>query len=245
MKIEKVVAVGFNDTDLSNVVPENGKFVSVPYDYSDAHVADVMNAIIGKSTKRTTTRKTTTPRSKTTSRKRSTRPPASTSPVPEMKEPHCVFAGDLLNFGSDTEFYEKEKQFIIDIGKNIFGKASNTKAGMWVYGYTSGPRGLKSTFENMTRNVDDFVRDVNAKMKYEALDKPNLTNKQEDTTGFSKLNPTKNAKLDIVVVVSLRGLDLSDIVVEPQGVAIKVSNDFNEQDVDHVVDTIWRPFKLI
>lgn len=46
-----------------------------------------------------------------------------------------------------------------------------------MYGYTSGPRGLKSTFENMKRNVDDFVKDVNMKMKYEALDKPNLTNK--------------------------------------------------------------------
>ncbi|KAL6736470.1 hypothetical protein Aduo_006820 [Ancylostoma duodenale] len=273
MKLEKVVAVGFNDTDLSNVIPENGKSVSVPFDYGDAHVADVMNAIIGRSTKRTTTRRTTTRRTttaktKTTSNKSSTKAPASTSPVPEMHEPHCVFAGDLLNFGNDTDFYEKEKQFIINIGSSIFEKASSTKAGMWVYGYTSGPRGLKSTFENMTRSIDDFVRDVNAKMKYEALDKPNLTNKGvianlnnasdknrnanclvlfsgiDDTTGFSKLNPTRYAKLDIVVVVSLRGLDLSDIVVEPQGVAIKVSNDFTEQDVEHVVDTIWEPFKL-
>ncbi|EYC06846.1 hypothetical protein Y032_0073g734 [Ancylostoma ceylanicum] len=104
-------------------------------------------------------------------------------------------------------------------------------------------------------------------MKYEALEKPNLTNKQtianlnnasdknrnanclvlfsgiEDTTGFSKLNLTKNAKLDRVVVVSLRGLDLSDIVVEPKGVAIKVSNDFTDEDVAHVVETIWSAFK--
>ncbi|EYC06845.1 hypothetical protein Y032_0073g734 [Ancylostoma ceylanicum] len=261
-KLERIVAVGFNDTDLSNVIPENGKSVSVPIDYADAHVTAVLNAIIGKSTKRTTTAKT-----KTTPKKRSTKPRTSTTPVPDKNEPHCVFAGDLLNFGNDTDFYEKEKQFIIDIGTSIFEKASSTKAGMWVYGYTSGPRGLKSTFENMTRNVDDFVEDVNKKMKYEALEKPNLTNKQtianlnnasdknrnanclvlfsgiEDTTGFSKLNLTKNAKLDRVVVVSLRGLDLSDIVVEPKGVAIKVSNDFTDEDVAHVVETIWSAFK--
>ncbi|KAK6739140.1 hypothetical protein RB195_020919 [Necator americanus] len=262
MNIDRIVAIGFNSTDLSYITAKNAVALSIPYEYNSAHVDAVIKAI------KITTKKTSKVNSPASPRRQTTRRQISTREVPDINEPHCVYAGDLLNFGNDTILYEKERDFIIKIGKKIFESGTRSRAGFWTYGYTSGPRGVKSTFENMVENVDDFISDVNKKMKYEAVEKPNLTTKGaianlnnasdgnrnanclvfftgiEDPTGLSKLNPSKNVKLDRIVAVSLKGSDLSNIVVKPKGTAVNVSSDFTDEDVKNVVDAIRITFNV-
>ncbi|RCN51830.1 hypothetical protein ANCCAN_01918, partial [Ancylostoma caninum] len=44
-QLDRVVAVGFNDTDLSGIVPYNGVAVPVPFSYKGKHISDVVSAI--------------------------------------------------------------------------------------------------------------------------------------------------------------------------------------------------------
>ncbi|EYB92508.1 hypothetical protein Y032_0193g1400 [Ancylostoma ceylanicum] len=55
MHLKRIVAVGFNGTDLTKVVPPGGVAVSVKYDYADEDVENVMDAIFGRKVVSTTT----------------------------------------------------------------------------------------------------------------------------------------------------------------------------------------------
>ncbi|KAK6738437.1 hypothetical protein RB195_020506 [Necator americanus] len=181
----------------------------------------------------------------------------------------CLFAGDLLNFGSEQEAYEKEKKFMIEVGRRLFSTTKNAKAVSWAYGYTSGPKGLKTTFTTMKDSFAGFVEDVMTKMKYEDLEKPNLTNsgaisnlntasdKEKNAnclvffSGLKsannlrktlKLNPKGMNNFKRVVAVSLNGADLGTLVVPPKGEAVTVTDHYSEKDVSKVVDKILAVF---
>ncbi|KIH53741.1 hypothetical protein ANCDUO_16120 [Ancylostoma duodenale] len=82
MNLKRIVAVGFNSTDLKKVVPPGGVAVSVRYDYVDEDVENVMDAIFGSKTTSeptTTEQPTTTSTIETTSEPTTTEQPTTTS----------------------------------------------------------------------------------------------------------------------------------------------------------------------
>ncbi|ETN86354.1 hypothetical protein NECAME_16383 [Necator americanus] len=186
------------------------------------------------------------------------------SPVPMKSNVHCLFAGDLLNFDRNTTAYEREKELITNIGKKLFETTANATGVVWAYGYTTGPAGLKTTFTAMKDNFVDFKNDVDTKMKYEAIEKPNLNNAaainnlndasdrnknanclvffsgMKKAKGMDKLDPGKkgNNEFKKVVVVSISGADLRTIINPPRGAAVTVSRKFSEEDVRNVMEKI-------
>ncbi|RCN30713.1 hypothetical protein ANCCAN_23518 [Ancylostoma caninum] len=63
-----------------------------------------------------------------------------------------------------------------------------------------------------------------------------------NASGLTTLNPLKKVNLTRIVAVSLRGIDLSSIVVPPKGVAVKASVDFTEEDISVIVDAVVKGF---
>ncbi|KHJ90747.1 hypothetical protein OESDEN_09399 [Oesophagostomum dentatum] len=118
----------------------------------------------------------------------------------------------------------------------------------------------------MHDNLVDFEASVNAKMLLQgqnpqiwrndqpvryvnaAEDKDHLANcvvflsavEQQKLHEFQgvKLNVTMKANISRVVAVSLRSLDLSGIVIPPDGKAVKVSTDYTTEDVKRVTRAI-------
>ncbi|KHJ95418.1 hypothetical protein OESDEN_04633 [Oesophagostomum dentatum] len=122
-QLKRIVAVGFNKTDLIEVVGERGVSVSVPISFKTADIESVVNAILGRYIP--TRRPSTTP------------VPSSTMPREVLK---CLFVGDLYNYGKDVDKYANEIRFVDSIGRDYFGlEEAKATAGLWAYGYTTFP----------------------------------------------------------------------------------------------------------
>ncbi|RCN33727.1 hypothetical protein ANCCAN_20430 [Ancylostoma caninum] len=144
---------------------------------------------------------------------------------------HCVFAGDLQNFGNNKVQYESERDFMAEIGKSLFQTTSNSTAGLWVYGRTKFPQGLSRTLNNMRNSFASFQADLNEHMivqdvknplkSKDAVRKINEANYKdkancvvfftavEDVKDMIMIKATRLAVPKRVVIVSLKGVDLS------------------------------------
>ncbi|EYB81211.1 hypothetical protein Y032_0389g516 [Ancylostoma ceylanicum] len=65
---------------------------------------------------------------------------------------------------------------------------------------------------------------------------------RNSSSGLITLNPTKNVNLKVVVAVSLRGIDLSGMIVAPKGVAVNASLGFTEEDLNAIVRSVLSAF---
>ncbi|KHJ80510.1 hypothetical protein OESDEN_19815, partial [Oesophagostomum dentatum] len=184
-----------------------------------------------------------------------------TDPGPKT---HCIFAGDLLNFGKDEyakSEVQREGSFILGIAKTLFDRPLNSAAAIWVYGYTRDRRVFKVTNDTMFNNYKDFENKLKEKMKIV----PDVTNPGKNSravslpknfidighnancivflTAVNDVNAFENATLKTVfdkedkkVAVSLKSVDVSKIV--PEGEAVKVSKNYTKDDVNRVVKAI-------
>ncbi|EYB92541.1 hypothetical protein Y032_0193g1413 [Ancylostoma ceylanicum] len=180
-------------------------------------------------------------------------PPSTTTPaLPTSTEPpsnlHCLFVGDLLNFGTDSAAYQKEKNFIIKIGEKLFDSSQGVSAGIWAYGYTKRVS-LVIKNDAMHHNFEEFSKAADAEMQLQ--NKKILSNERDDVSvwkkksednqdEYQKLNMTRNAKMTRIVAVGLKSVDLSKIVIPTNGKAVKVSKSYSDDDVSEVVKAILK-----
>ncbi|EYC37280.1 hypothetical protein Y032_0809g2455 [Ancylostoma ceylanicum] len=64
--------------------------------------------------------------------------------------------------------------------------------------------------------------------------------KEDNQEEYQKLNMTRNAKMNRIVAVSLKSVDLSKIVIPTNGKAVKVSKSYSDDDVSKVVEAILK-----
>ncbi|KHJ95420.1 hypothetical protein OESDEN_04635 [Oesophagostomum dentatum] len=165
--LKRIVAVGFNETDLAGVVSDRGVAVKVPILFKPDDTENVLNAILGRpipSRRPSTTRKPTT--TKPTNEIRCLfvgdlynfgsddysvhqvgfavlyAEDADGIQRGKKKEPKqvlkCLFVGDLYNFGKNVEKYVDEAELISSVGYDFLDlEDANAAAGLWAYGYTT------------------------------------------------------------------------------------------------------------
>ncbi|KAL6736458.1 hypothetical protein Aduo_006811 [Ancylostoma duodenale] len=158
-KLKRIVAVGYNNTDLSGVVGSRGVAISVPYYYLDSDVTSVVDAIMGRPVTRTTLR--TNP----------TRGPTTTTKVPSSNAPKCLVVGDLYNFDREAEKYEVEADLIDRIGYDfLLASHGDLELALWAYGYTKSSKTVNDSLNRMHKIYAEFANDL-GKMEY--IDVPN------------------------------------------------------------------------
>ncbi|ETN74997.1 hypothetical protein NECAME_12584, partial [Necator americanus] len=151
---ERIVAVGFNSTDLNEVVGDRGTAVPVPRYYLDGHVQNVLDAIYGRYVPETTEEPETTPK-----------PLPSTTLKP-------IKTTDMYNFGKEENHYEIEHRFLVLLGYDFFEELPQSSLGLWAYGYT---RYTKSpNLDKMSRNYEEFINDME-NMEYTHTNDPLTT----------------------------------------------------------------------
>ncbi|KAK6739144.1 hypothetical protein RB195_020920 [Necator americanus] len=250
-KFKRIVAVGLNDTDLSSVITSDGISVSVPLHPRSEDVKSVIDAIMGRY--KPTSKPTTTVLPTTTVI-------PTTKTVAPSRSPDCLFVGDLYNFEDDENAYEHEAEFIAEVTEKFFDESGSSSAGIWAYGHTDFLKTVNSSLENMSRHHHEFLLQLE-KMSYAKTDDPLTTSQaigainemydtenrinclvffsaQEDTRGLPRIEP-QHMRLDKVVAVGYNDRNLNDIIPN-YGVAISVSKEYEEKDVEHVVRAILR-----
>ncbi|KAL6736463.1 hypothetical protein Aduo_006814 [Ancylostoma duodenale] len=247
-KFKRIVAVGYNNTDLSGVVGSRGVAVSVPYHYFDSDVATIIDAIMGR------------PVTKTTPRTVPTRGPTTTTKLPPSADKSkCLLVGDMYNFGREAEKYDIEAELIASIGHNFFlDSDGGLQLGLWAYGYTQFSKTVNDSLKAMRRNYKDFEPDLD-KLNYTSVSNPwssesaiKAINEMYDTQNrvdclvfFSsqqnpqnlpKLNP-RNAKFSKIIAVGFNNVDLQHIVPS-NGYAFKVPFHYLDQDITPIVQAM-------
>ncbi|CAJ0605117.1 unnamed protein product [Cylicocyclus nassatus] len=182
--------------------------------------------------------------------------------VPGYVGPHCLIAGDLLNFDKRVEEYEKEREFVINIGEKLLG-VEDAAVSIWAYGYAN-TSDINEALNCMTYSSTSFASDVNETMAYVEVHDPMSNKKMLETLndnsidwegkanclvllsamkkakGPEKLIPNKSIRR--TVVVSLRGADLKDLVdlEEDPTVKVNATNGYTKENVEEVVEKIRR-----
>ncbi|KAL6736486.1 hypothetical protein Aduo_006835 [Ancylostoma duodenale] len=172
-----------------------------------------------------------------------------TSEEPVKTGQHCLFAADLLNLGTNSAAYEKEKNFIIKIGETLFKNSEDVSAGIWAYGYSNN-RVLTIGNDTMRHNFTDFLEQVDTAMQIQDDATKKIDNNRNDIfvwkkkaepnqdDEYQKLNMTRNAAIGRIVAVSLKSVDFSNIVIPPVGIAVSASENYSDDDVAKVVGAI-------
>ncbi|CAJ0604962.1 unnamed protein product [Cylicocyclus nassatus] len=242
--IERIVAVGFADADLSDLVTDRGVAVSVPLRFLDEHVELVLKAILGRYVPtKPTTRSTSTTRRSTTA-------------APKRKL-NCLLVGDMYNYLSKVDSYDNEAELISQIGYDVFAtRTVDSQLGLWAYGYTKFEPDVTKTLKRMTNDSNAF-NDLLLKMEFAvvashknteaAIKAINAMNEnqlnclvfftaQNNTKDLPKLEP-KNKDIDTIVAVGLSGTNPEDIV-PAGGKFISVPYHYLDEDVDKIVKAI-------
>ncbi|KAL6736461.1 hypothetical protein Aduo_006814 [Ancylostoma duodenale] len=246
-KWERIVAVGFNDTDLSGVVYGTGVSVRVPFHYLDEHVNKVMDAIMGRYVPQTTKRPVTVPT------------PRPTTPVPPGTGQNCLLVADMSNFGRDMNKYEIEADLIADVAHDLYNGFDGSTIGLWAYGYTNFSKYAVTGLQNMRKNYDDFIKDLNGMVYYETdiplstakaiehlnrlISSPDIVNclvffsAEQDVSYLPYLNPVY-LPLEVVVAVGLNDTDFSSRLNQEIGIPVSVPIHYVDNDVKAIVDAI-------
>ncbi|KHJ95419.1 hypothetical protein OESDEN_04634 [Oesophagostomum dentatum] len=238
--LKRIVAVGFNETDLTEVVGDRGVAVKVPIMFKLDDTLNVLDAILGRpipSRRPSTTQKPTT-----------------TKPKQVLK---CLFVGDLYNFGKNVEKYVNEAELINSVGYDFLeSDDANTTAGLWAYGYTTFP--ASPDLGKFTGIYGKFVEELE-KMQFTDIDSPMSTSKaieavnsipvddtranclvffsaQNDTQSLPVLNP-RNKQIIRIVAVGLDSTDLSELV-RNRGTAVSLPYHYKDSDVRRILDAI-------
>ncbi|RCN51841.1 hypothetical protein ANCCAN_01929 [Ancylostoma caninum] len=149
-----------------------------------------------------------------------TKPTKPPGPSPNPNGLHCLFVGDLYNFGARKENYDKEATLFGDIGYDFFEESSISRIGLWAYGHTNYSK--KPDLNNMNSNYEDFFNDLkNMEFQYtkdpmntetairvinSLQDDGSIVNclvffsAQQDTQSLPKLDP-QNKKFKRIVAV--------------------------------------------
>ncbi|EYC37287.1 hypothetical protein Y032_0809g2457 [Ancylostoma ceylanicum] len=198
----------------------------------------------------------------------STSSPTATSTImttstesPREHNAHCVIVVDLYNFGDDESKYEKEKQFVKELGVTFFSSRGNLTAGLAFYGYVKNlPFNLNPALNDMKSSAEDFVKKVDAELwlrntvnpsnTREAIQKINsftkirgrancmiIISEQENTKDLPPLDPPRDWKR--IVAVGFNGTNLTRIVSPTRGKAISVPYKFTDKDVEEVVNGVF------
>ncbi|ETN68159.1 hypothetical protein NECAME_19522 [Necator americanus] len=91
--------------------------------------------------------------------------------VPHREQPHCLFVGDLYNFGSNNEAYDEEGNLIADIGYSLLEQSPTSTIGFWAYGHTKIPKSLITALDRMSQKYVDFVHALE-EMEYVQVEDP-------------------------------------------------------------------------
>ncbi|KHJ90614.1 hypothetical protein OESDEN_09541 [Oesophagostomum dentatum] len=219
-QIKRIVAVGFDSTDLTRVAGNRGIAVSVPYYWKDSDVENIMKAIEGKiKPVASTTRKPTT-------RKPSTTP----KPRQVLK---CLFIGDLYNFGKDADKYVDETELIQVVGYDFFTSTEAiASAGLWAYGYTTFPKSpdlsrVNATAIEVINNLPGTETRINCVVLFSA---------QNNTQTLPALNP-QNKEIKRIVAVGYDSTDLTK-VVGGRGVAVSVPFYWKDSHAQTILNAI-------
>ncbi|KAK6738415.1 hypothetical protein RB195_020494 [Necator americanus] len=261
--INRIVAVGLSDTNLHRVVvPPQGVAVRVPYSFTSKNVEEVVAAVMGR-TESSSAKPLPMEPTKIPARKTSVVNPRpakrGTTESPISKGLRCLFVYDLYNFGNDEEAYDKENQFVADIGERFFTTTANSAAGLWAYGHTSIDKTPDVALNEMQKKYGRFMVEM-AEVEYDDTNENPLSTKgaierinetkdnrkrgnclvffsaQENTAGLPVLNP-QHMNLERIVAVGLNNADMSKIIPK-RGHAVSVGNDYGEEEVKKVVDAI-------
>ncbi|ETN86352.1 hypothetical protein NECAME_16381 [Necator americanus] len=237
--INRIVAVGLSDTNLHRVVvPPQGVAVRVPYSFTSKNVEEVVAAVMGR-TESSSAKPLPMEPTKIPARKTSVVNPRpakrGTTESPISKGLRCLFVYDLYNFGNDEEAYDKENQFVADIGERFFTTTANSAAGLWAYGHTSIDKTPDDALNEMQKKYGRFMVEM-AEVEYDDTNENPLSTKRENTAGLPVLNP-QHMNLERIVAVGLNNADMSKIIPK-RGRAVSVGNDYGEEEVKKVVDAI-------
>ncbi|EPB75626.1 hypothetical protein ANCCEY_05262 [Ancylostoma ceylanicum] len=210
-KFKRIVAVGYNNTDLSGVVGSRGVAIKVPYYYLDGDVSTVIDAIMGREIK-TTTPWTVPPR--TTRRTVPTREPttttteATTTKVRPSSAWKCLMVGDMTNLGPDPDRYDAEANLIGKLAYD-FLHDSDGELALWAYGNTEFSKTVNDSLKTMYKTYEEFSRALN-KMDYTKVANPWSS---ADILGsmLPKLNP-KNTKFEKIIAVGFNTPPLDEQV---------------------------------
>ncbi|RCN51837.1 hypothetical protein ANCCAN_01925 [Ancylostoma caninum] len=248
LPLEVLVAVGLNDTDLSSRVhPRLGIPVSVPMHYLDKDVKTIVNAI--------------TKKEKPTPKPTTKAPTTTTEPPPSKDAVHCLFAGDLYNYGHNAEDYELEADLMDAVAHDLFEFSPKSSLGLWGFGYTNFSKDPATSLSKIRKNYADFKGDLTGfgyvnindplatKAAIEAInamrDNANRINclvfysSTKSTSGLPKIDP-EYLGLERIVAVGLNDVYLYDLVPR-HGAAVSVPKHFLDADVTRVVNAIMRP----
>ncbi|EPB66344.1 hypothetical protein ANCCEY_14565 [Ancylostoma ceylanicum] len=206
MHLKRIVAVGFNGTDLTKVVPPGGVAVSVKYDYADEDVENVMDAIFGRKVVSTTTTSKPTQKPSTSIRPTetttemygtSTSATATateepmTTPTNEVvtRETTVATPSTTLTPGvttittielTTTESTPEEVDFIAEISYDLFQNQDISSMGLWLYGNTRKFASLEGSLNNMRSSYQLFINDL-YDVEYNLIEKPLSTGKAIET----------------------------------------------------------------
>ncbi|ETN74995.1 hypothetical protein NECAME_12582 [Necator americanus] len=197
MGLERIVAIGFNSTDLNGIIADNGVALSVPYHYLEDDVNLIIDAILGRYKLTTTSDPPTTtttkkpsdistpkvPSTTTTTAKKST---TTAKPAPIRHD--CLFVGDLYNYGDNVDSYDLEGDLIHKVGHDLFDRSPHSSIGLWAYGYTNFSKSVETSLEKMRGKLDDFVNDLRL-MEYFKIQDPLTT-----VNAIEKLNEAQDPK---------------------------------------------------
>ncbi|EYC06871.1 hypothetical protein Y032_0073g746 [Ancylostoma ceylanicum] len=257
-KFKRIVAVGYNNTDLSGVVGSRGVAIKVPYYYLDGDVSTVIDAIMGREIK-TTTPWTVPPR--TTRRTVPTREPttttteATTTKVRPSSAWKCLMVGDMTNLGPDPDRYDAEANLIGKLAYD-FLHDSDGELALWAYGNTEFSKTVNDSLKTMYKTYEEFSRALN-KMDYTKVANPwssadaiNAINDMYDSQNrvnclvfFSadilgsmlpKLNP-KNTKFEKIIAVGFNNANLI-YIIPSYGKAFRVPFHYVEEEVTPIVN---------
>ncbi|VDM75428.1 unnamed protein product [Strongylus vulgaris] len=146
---------------------------------------------------------------------------------------HCLLAADLLNFGNNEttkDKVEEEKRFILNLGKHLFAKVPDCKAGIWVYGFVEGnPTPPLLNKETMIDSYNEFETSTDEMMRLTA-NISGIHNQRKNVDDFrnATLNSTKS-KFQRIVAVGFNSLELSKIVIPPNGKSVSLSSNYSEE----------------
>ncbi|CAJ0604961.1 unnamed protein product [Cylicocyclus nassatus] len=244
-RIDKIVAVGLADTDVTSLVKLRGQAISIPSHYTDQDVKKVLDAILlGRRTP-------APPRSTTTIPRRSPTTRTTMAPLPKR----CLMIGDLYNFGADEEKYLDEAEFISRLGYDYFAADSELYGGLWAYGYTTFPNrpnlgGVTTSYPTFFYNLkkmtyhnrtDPFTTATAIEKINEMGDDVRVTcwvffSAQNDTGSLPPLDP-QNRYIDQIVAVGFADTDVTSLV-RRGGKAVRVPLHYSDDDVKRVLDVI-------
>ncbi|KHJ88948.1 hypothetical protein OESDEN_11247 [Oesophagostomum dentatum] len=184
-------------------------------------------------------------------------------PTPEPEDQlRCLFVGDMYNFASQKESYEREAEFISDLAYDFFVHRKVSKKGaVWAYGYVDSPKAPNldkvssgySTFRKALEEIDycstctplttsDAIEIINnLKEDDRRVNCLVFFSSQKNTDTLPRLAP-KNKEIKRIVAVALNNTNLAKVVGD-RGVALRVPDYYLDSDVERVLKAILRKHK--